>query len=288
MNNSELKYLINDQTLSFFYQDRVCTVHKKETLLFDTLKRLLLENEVGALTANLNKNTKVYLEEAMRNKEDVLNIGISKRVKEIEASGMPIDPYLRFIQRCPTEVLLRDPYIITQVGTVDLPLTWDGDIIGYQRAAWIRKDKSQMFWVNDQNFTPFQEVVSDSPQQVGNFYWIQNVCSDAGMTYEALVKPENIQTVSITDQETYTQRCLQTKKVTLLSRLKEVTLSSHLSTTPIVEITTANSDLGPIAIRLPYNASTAAKMLEHLFNNSVSAKQLNKLTTRSVLVSTSC
>jgi hypothetical protein len=274
-----IKYAVTEDAISFYDKEEIIVVTSDQKYLYAALKDSLISNS----TIDIIDSPKEFLKKCLKERSSCF--GIDKKIKQIEEAGMPIEPFLSFVSRIPERFLKYNPDLLNMIGTVDLPLTWDGNLIAYQRASWIKNDNEvdaqdipTSFKVFDLNrgrrikkwardFKPFD--IAMVPQNVCDFNWAQNQCPDTGATFEVIVQPEYIR--SILNHQ------IRTSQIIMLSRLGEKVSNDQKSTTMVVDIETGCSEFsGGFAIRLPFNASTSAKLINHMFNQTVKTQQLNK------------
>ena len=280
---SKINYYITPDCLTFYKDGLIKHVNSNQPYLFEALKMSLPR---GVDYVEIDSRT--MFKECLKNGSKAF--GAADRLKSLQEANLPVEPLLSFIDKVPTEVLNSpDGYkLIHKVGTPDIPLTWDGNLILYQRSAWVGVNQttagSGRTWVDVESFTPFKVVTGteERPLQAGGFDWVAKHCPDSGSVYEVIVQPQHILDV-------LSYGCWELSQVTQLSSLGNYVNCSQKAETGVVEFVTSCSDLGEkTAIRLPYNAGTAAKLLNAMFKNGVSSQALNNIVQLGVRSVVSC
>ena len=266
-----IKYLIEDDRIVFFNAGEIRVASSNDFWVFEPLKNALQNGNY----AGFEFSPKDYLIEAVEQRKDIF--GIKQRLEELESSEMPTEPFLNFISRLNEENIKELAPLISKVGTTEAPLTWDGDVVLYQRAAWLDSN-----WVDETNFAPGNVVQGTSV--VGEFTNIMRQCPDTGNAYEVVVRPENI--LSQRDSNT-----LYVSDVMQLSQLGERVKKDQRSESPVVQYVTQCIGEANAVFRVPYSADTAAAYVASLFNTNMQGNiaRLNQLVEpEPVLVSVSC
>ena len=282
----EVKYVINEDNIVFYYNKEMRIVNKEDLYVYNSLRESLVANNNESLRYVVD--TRTAIKDSIINKSELF--GLDKRIRKLEDEGLPLEPLLNFVDRLP-ENMLYDNKLLALVGTTELPLTWTGDIVAYQRASWIPYDRRQPLesWVSE--FKPYHRVSSGSNSLlvVGGFNWTQRQCADTGLTFEVIVQPEDIvNSYYSTHQKSTDYGMWCVKEVTQLSILGKIVQNSAKATTGVVEFVNSCSELGDqMVVRLPYNMSTASRMVSAMFSVPEGAKY-NKMAVTSVPVSVSC
>lgn len=259
-----IKYLIEDDKITFYKDKQVQVIDNRKFWVFEALKQSLRDSlNVG----ELNLDVSAYIKGLIKDRSKTL--GVRQRLEELEAANMPTEPFRLCVERLPSSVLEANPEIIKSLGTTEIPLTWDGNLVLYQRSAWLNNTS----WANDSTFQPFKEV--NGKQQASSFTDTMRRCPDTGMAYEVLVRPEDIVAIKGTNSE-YTS--FEVKAVTQLSKLGTKPKVQQQTQVPIVEYQTNCVGDENNAVRLPFNAGTAAKLVSYLMGGHSSEAALKQVT----------
>jgi hypothetical protein len=177
---------------------------------------------------------------------------------------MPTAPFERFVSRLSDSFFNNERNIefIARVGTVNAPLTLDGDVVLYQRASWIRHDIATN-WSNSSTFTSGNVIKGERNQTVGEFNWVMGCCPDAGSVFEVLVQPEHIITQN--------NSSWSVSQLTQLSKLSENIFVRGRSKTAVVSFNTNCANASGNAIRLPYSPATMSHYVSMLFADKAEA-----------------
>lgn len=260
-----INYLIDEERVTFFKEGQIQVTERKEKpWLYESLKEALpTGNEL------LVFKPKDFLLQAFEQRKDCF--GIAKRIKEIEAAGMPTEPYMSFISRLDDTLFTEESKtidiveaLVSKVGTVEAPLTWDGDLVLYQRSAWTNSNKS---WADDSgDFKPFNVIEGNI--YAGEFTYTMKVCPDTGCAYEVIVQPQHIKSTANDGLWTLSQ-------VMQLSKLGTQMSIGQRSKSPIVSYENKCVGDDTIAMRLPYNPVTAASVAEFMLRYNKDLRLVN-------------
>jgi hypothetical protein len=299
-----LKYVIQPDSISFYDTDKQKTsiVYKgAHNIIYDVLELGLRENDIELVyTSQYAKPTEAVLNKLFQSGKDAY--GLRERYEALVSEGLPTKALLNFASRAPME-LLQNQSLMQRVGTVDMPLTWEGDLVLYQRASWLQSTnertpsfdsfRSSTKWVD--SFTPFA-IIEGEGNLASDFDWAMNQCPDTGTTYEVVVQPQPIVSMSYNRQRLY-----NVNRLTQLSDLGRHIKASQKSTVGVVEITSEITDLGGIiAVRQPFNTLTlsnyisavvdvsASPTLEKAFSSEVLNRMNNKVVQQVQTVGVSC
>lgn len=266
-----IKYLIEDDRIVFYANNEIRVASSNDFWLFEPLKDALQNGNYEGLEFN----PKDYLIEAVEQRKDIF--GIKQRLEELEALEMPTEPFMNFISRLNEENIKELTGLISKAGTTEAPLTWDGDIVLYQRASWLETN-----WVDEKNFNPGNIVQGKSI--VGEFTQTMRQCPDTGNAYEVVVRPENIVSV-------HNSNMFYVNDVMQLSKLGEYVKKEQQSEAPVVQYITQCIGEANAVFRVPYSADTAAAYVASLFNTNMQGTiaRLNQLVKpEPILVTASC
>lgn len=251
-----INYLIDQERITFMRDQEIRVVEKDSAfMLYDSLKTALVNNE-----STLYFDPKEFLVDAFEQRKSMF--GIAERLEQIEAAGMPIEPYMAFVNRLsPTIFACNDTKLIEtlvqKIGTVEAPLTWDGDIVLYQRSAWANSNTA---WAEDSGtFTPFNVVTGDLT--AGEFSYTMGKCPDLGCAYEVTVQPNHVVNVQ-------TNGVWKVSQVMQLAQLGKEMTTLQRSESPIIRY--ENKCIGDesIVMRLPYSPVTAASVAEFMMRHN--------------------
>lgn len=261
-----IKFLIDDERVTFLKDKEISVAERQsQPWLYESLKESLPTTGEA-----LAFNPKEFLIDAFEKRKDMF--GIANRIKAIEKAGMPTEPYIAFISRLNEDLLTGTQNsidtietLIKKVGTVEAPLTWNGDLVLYQRSAWT---DSKTYWANDNEFKPFNELTGNLV--AGEFSYAMNVCPDTGCAFEVVVQPQHIQKMSSRSTGLW-----HVSKVMQLAKLGREMTTMQRSESPIVRY--ENKCIGDetIAMRLPYNPITAATVAEFMLRHNQQLKLVN-------------
>jgi hypothetical protein len=258
-NQSSIKYLITDSQITFFKENQVKSVYKESglnELVFNVLKDCLQSGNLIEID-----DSKEYYLEQLRQKPGLIK-SVQKRVEELTTANLPTEPFFKFLNKCPDH-LLSEIEVLTKAGTVDMPLTWEGDVVLYQRASYMRNNNTYSDWAGESSFR--MGNVLEGEQLVSSFdYIVSKTCCDAGPVFEVVVQPQHITSVNSNSSSFWT-----VNRLTQMTRLGIKPFRSSQADTGIVEFITNCVGSDKQAIRLPYNAGTASKMVNALFTHSV-------------------
>lgn len=260
---TQVKYIIDDKQISFYQNNEIKIITEQAWFAFESLKQALISN--GAI-GSLMLSAKACLEDLISQRSE--KFGIKQRLEALEQANLPTEPFKNFVSRVGEDFLRQHPEFIGKAGSVDAPLTWDGDLIMYQRAAWRDQNKLSN-WANDEEFTAFKTLEGET--RVSEFNAALNVCADTGMVYEVIVQPEHLVGRSGVYQGLWT-----VSQVTQLAKLGLRPVDKQADTGIVDVMTNCISEQGN-AIRLPFNASTAAKLVGSLFDNQTQHSQVNNI-----------
>ena len=245
-----INYVITDDAITFFRDDQVKIVTREQSYLFPALQESLLS---GLFSFDISQSPRELILQTIKNNRGLYEL--AERLEALESEGLPTEPFISFISRLDEETLIAGLNKIKIVGTPELPLTWDGSVIAYQRASWVSyQTQEQRDWARA-GLRPF-DVIEGATQTVGEFSWVQSQCPDTGMTFEVIVQPQHI----LEFRPAVHRNTLRVSQVTMLARLGETIRDEQRAETSIVEVVSRSSEFGPLAVRLPYSASTAALM----------------------------
>ncbi len=262
-----INYLIDEDRITFMRDQEISIVEKNTTfMLYDSLKTALVNNE-----STLYFDPKEWLVEAFEQRKNMF--GIAERLEQIEAAGMPIEPYMAFINRLsPTVFAGSDTTLIEtlvqKIGTVEAPLTWDGDIVLYQRSAWANSNTA---WASSGGeFTPFNIVTAGATGELvaGEFSYTMGKCPDLGCAYEVTVQPNHVLNVNSVG-------VWKVSQVMQLAQLGKEMTTLQQSESPIVRY--ENKCIGDesIVMRLPYSPVTAASVAEFMMRHNRQLELVN-------------
>lgn len=266
-----IKYLITDNQISFYKNEEVRVINKSSNLngiLYSQLKECLPNNNVIDIPVTSEEKVNFLLQ----NLEKIPTV--KDRMGELTSAGLPTEPFVNFLKKCPKE-LIEKVEVLALAGTTSMPLTWDGNVVLYQRASYMQGETLKS-WAGD-NFAMGHEV--NKMSYVSDFESIVNgTCPDAGPVFEVVVQPQDI--VEVRNKGKWTvQRLIQ------MSALGLHPAENTKADTAIVEFVTNCVGDGKQAIRIPYNAGTAAKMVNAMFDTPVSASSNQIVPVRTQLVS---
>lgn len=258
---TEIKYLIDQDRITFYRENQISVVEKGSAFqMYESIKEALVNNQ-----ETLYFNPKQFLLEAFDQRKDMF--GIADRIKQIEEAGMPTEPYRAFVSRLSDSVFKGHggsdliETLMQKIGTVEAPLTWNGDIVLYQRSAWTKGEI--ISWAEDESFTPFN-VISGKTQRAGEFSYSMRACPDTGCAYEVVVQPQHIKEINNYGLWTVSQ-------VMQLAQLGKEMTTMQRSESPIVRYETKCVGDSNIVMRLPYSPQTAATVAEFMlrYNNEM-------------------
>jgi hypothetical protein len=264
MPTKSVKYLVTDEAISFYREsDKSVRFVNKDSngMVYELLRDCLLtKGTLDILEQDLNLKD-CYLSFVKDNKN---LFGIGDRLQSLKDSGMPTQPFERFVSRLPESFFQqeRNVQFLSRVGTVDAPLTLNGDVVMYQRASWLN-DRDITNWSSSDSFTS-GNVVSSDVLTVGEFNWVMGSCPDAGPVFEVLVQPQHILNVGHSGGWLVQQ-------LTQLSKLSEYLFVKDRSETAVVSFNTNCSNSSGNAIRLPYSAATMSSYVSMLFADKAEA-----------------
>jgi hypothetical protein len=259
-----IKYLVTDDAISFYRpSDRSVRFVNRQTqrLTYDILRdSLVTSGNIEVLEQHFNP--KNYYLNSVKAGKDIF--GIKERLDSLTNSGMPTAPFEKFVSRLSDSFFSEERNIqfIARVGTVDAPLTLDGDVVLYQRASWISQDITTN-WSNSSTFTSGNVISGERNQTVGEFNWVMNTCPDAGSVFEVLVQPEHI--------VTQTNSSWSVSQLTQLSKLSEEVFVRDRAETAVVSFNTNCASASGNAIRLPYSPATMSHYVSMLFADKAEA-----------------
>lgn len=174
---------------------------------------------------------------------------IAKKVLELKGKELPYQPLLNFWQKAKEGGLvsqLNPQQITSLVGTRDIPLTWDGNLIMYMRSSWVRQEQTTK-WAN---YLPEERVRAEAI--CGGFNWVSSSCPDAGLMFEVQVNPVHILNVS---QNTFT-----VKELTFIGEVK-----GKVSNSSLYFLETKTNTLGEkMVVRAPYSPESLRAYLTTL------------------------
>lgn len=251
---TKINYVITDKQISFYKDKEVRTVYADSGLnyvIYTSLRNSLINNEPIVATT-----PKEAINVIKRNPAIVPSV--NKRIKELEEANLPTDPFLKFLSNCNDNLLVEGLKLLSKAGTTDMPLTWDGNIILYQRANMLNRSWAPTTF----NFGEVME--REEGFNVSSFHNIvDGTCPDSGPVFEVMVKPQDI--ISLDNR---VHSLWKVKRLTQMSRLSLRPSQKEKAEAGIVEFITNCVGDGKQAIRLPYNAGTAAKMVTAMFQNN--------------------
>lgn len=251
-----INYLIDEERITFFKNKQIQVAERRvNPWLYESLKEALPAGKDAIVFS-----PQQYLAQAFEERKNVFGIG--ERIKAIEAAGMPIEPYIAFISRLNSECIVGRPdsaqiaeTIISKIGTIEAPLTWDGNLVLYQRSAWTNRNSH---WAGtNKEFKPFNTIIGKL--YAGEFTYTMQKCPDVGCAYEVVVQPEHIK--NINDNGLW-----EVSQVMQLAELGREMTSMQQAEAPVVRYENKCVGDSNIAIRLPYNPATAASVAEFMMN----------------------
>jgi hypothetical protein len=256
-----IKYIITDDHITFFKDNEIRSIQQCNGLkgiLFQEIKRCLLDGDKEIPAFNHQDAIK------MLRARPQLSKPINDRIQALEEAGLPTEPLHRFLENCP-EHILNDLEVLSKVGTSAMPLTWDGDVVLYQRSHF-NNGSAATSWTHEDGFIPGQVV--DKEQSVSSFDHIVNgVCPDAGPVFEVIVKAKDIVSAGTNNIKSL----WKVKKLTQMSKLGLRPSANTKAESGIVEFLTNCVGGNEASVRVPYNAGTAAKMVNSLFTHNSEA-----------------
>lgn len=180
---NKLNYIITDRAISI-------TINNKRRIVPSdsyVYKVLLQQIKTGSVDLNKKVNFKDFVLDSIYTGSNVY--GLSDKINKMTESGIPAKPFIKMLSAIPESVLTQNPEILTKAGTKELPLTYSGKIIGYQRSSFLPKGHEQgKSWVSC--FEP--GTILEGAQLVSDFEYIKSRCPDMGSVYQVLINPEHI------------------------------------------------------------------------------------------------
>lgn len=271
---TKTKYLIEESQITFYKDGEIKYITEEHPLTFLAVRDCLISNRDYDLDNHID--IKSLLKRAINSK--VTALGIKEKLDYLESMNLPTQPLLSFIDKAPIEVL-NDTDIIKTVGTLNVPLTWEGNIVLYTRASWIPHSNTLTDWFSKQ-FSPNKVLVAvqDQPITAGGFYWTMGVCPDTGLAYEVEVEPEHIMSIKAGEPS-------KLKQVKCISCLGESFNVDSQSSSPLVEFETQCNNLGEdYVVRRPYDISTAARLVASMYRDNLDLNAVEKTVRPRVMV----
>ena len=175
---------------------------------------------------------------------------IAKKVLELRGKELPYQPLLNFWEKAKSGGLVSQVIaqkIASLVGTRDIPLTWDGNLIMYMRSSWVKQAQTTK-WAN---YLPEERVRAEAI--CGGFNWVSSACPDAGLMFEVQVNPIHILNVNANSSFTV-------KEMTFIGEVKGRATDSSL-----YFLETKTNTLGEkIVVRAPYSPESLRAYLTTL------------------------
>lgn len=260
---TQIKYIIDDNQITFSQNGELKIFTDRNWVVFENLKQSLIQHgNIGSIITSASN----YFKEAVKSRSN--KFGIKDRLEALEAANMPTEPFKNFISRANESFLEAHPELVSKAGTVDAPLTWDGNLIMYQRAAW----RGHGSWSQDESFTAFKTI--EGTAKVSEFTAALQVCPDTGAAFEVIVQPEDLVSVA-------SDYCglWVASKITQLAKLGVTrnNLEGQQAQTPIIDVMTNCVGEDGNAIRLPFNAGTAAKLVQSMFDKTTNSELMNNI-----------
>lgn len=253
-----MRYIASDRLISYF-NDQTKTVsflsvennsyfqivreHLRKNLNCNEVTTAAIEGDVAVLVKNLGDTDLVYEDGKYFLFEEEIPEGIAKKVLELRQQELPYQPLLNYWRKAKqgglVSQLLCDE-IASLIGTRDIPLTWDGDLILYMRSSWV-KPNEETPWV--QNYEPGQKV--NQVAICGGFTWVSSTCPDAGLMFEVQVNPAQLTPI-------YEIGAVTNFKATAMTFIGEV--KGKIAESGLFFLETKTNTLGDkVVIRAPYS-----------------------------------
>ena len=231
---------LSAKTNSYF---QIVREHLRKNLNCNEVTAAAIEGDVALLVNSLGDKDLVYQDGKYFLFEEEIPEGIAKKVLDLRHQKLPYQPLLNYWRKAKqgglvSQVLCSE--IATSVGTREIPLTWDGNLILYMRSSWV-KPNEETPWV--QNYEPGQKVNQEAI--CGGFTWVSSTCPDAGLMFEVQVNPTCLRPV-------YEIGVSSSFKATAMTFIGEV--KGNIAESGLFFLETKTNTLGDkIVVRAPYS-----------------------------------
>jgi len=254
-----MKYVISDDLISLNFSGKTHLISKGANSYFDIIKdSLLKESSIKDSWLDFGESIRevtggLFSWEGGQyyyDNESIPN-SIGKRLNELIALNLPIQPLVNFWQKVrehPDKGMIDT--FCTIAGCKDIPLSWEGDLIMYTRASWVKRSLKPIGFKYEEveawssNFEP-GKVVKGLNLKVGSFGWANGQCPDAGNLYDVQVNPVHVIQTSINP--------------IIVSEFKYISHVREHSNAPekVCFIETQTNSLGEqLIVRQPYSAES--------------------------------
>jgi hypothetical protein len=271
--------------------------NKNSTPFFEQLAKAVESGDAGH---NIGEFTSEYYHTIMENRAQELQThpDLYRFVSEFAGSSTPLlrNAVLNFLHN-----LLENPLVVEKlesdagteeifggfrqyIGSLDIvrgvfnkkvAITFDGQVVLYNRASWVRPDGSLDNWAHED--VPLVPIQGSCKQLVGTLDYVNGLCSDQGRINAIMVNPAHLHQSGCGSGNLF-----KTNEYTPLGPLEE----GDNPETGVRLIYTQYCDAGPLRVNLPLTQDNWNSYLYSLRDAGVEADALQVETVP--MVSASC